>query len=180
MSERELVLYGHPALRKKAETVDEITDEIRELVEDMTRVMYEERGIGLAANQVGMPLRVMVVDIPGESEGETVSLALINPRFTSTRGSTSEEEGCLSIPGIREKVKRFAAVTLSATTLEGETIEIEADDLLGRAFQHEIDHLDGILFVDRLSSMKRALLKRQLADIAAGKVPKESEKQEAG
>ncbi len=174
MPKRELVLYGDSVLRWKAEPVAEVTDEIRGLVEDMYRVMYEEGGIGLAAPQAGVSLRVFVIDVPGETEGESVRRAFINPRILSSRRVAFEEEGCLSLPGIREKVERAANVTVAATDATGEPFEMEASDLIARVIQHELDHLDGILFVDRISSIRRSLLKRQLADIAAGKVPKEN------
>jgi peptide deformylase len=175
---RTLVLYGDPVLKRRAEEVTVFDDALEELVRDMYRIMYEEQGIGLAGPQVGESRRVFVVDVPGDEDDERVSFAVINPEITERIGTETEEEGCLSLPGIREKIKRPARIVMTFQDETGERYEVEADGLLARALQHENDHLDGILITDRIPSMRRALLKRQLADIAAGKVPKESERPE--
>jgi peptide deformylase len=171
---RDLLLYGDPVLRRKAEPVREITDDIRELVREMKRIMYEERGVGLAAPQVGALQRVFVLDVPGDDNAAPTRLTAINPVIVAAHGESNEEEGCLSIPGIRERVRRPERIVAEALDLDGRRYTIEAGDLLSRAFQHELDHLDGVLFVDRLPSVRRSLLARRLADIAAGKVPKDS------
>ena len=159
--------YGDPVLRKKAEPVASVDPGIRALIEDMFDTMYRERGIGLAAPQVGVSQRIFVVDVEGE-DGERVKLALVNPRMARTEGSMVGEEGCLSIPGIHADVKRHAEVTFEALNERGEPVTLRAEGLLARALQHELDHLDGILFIDRLSAIRRKLLEPKLARIQGG------------
>ena len=159
--------YGDPVLRKKAEPVASVDPVIRALIEDMFDTMYRERGIGLAAPQVGVSQRIFVVDVEGE-DGERVKLALVNPRMARTNGSMVGEEGCLSIPGIHADVKRYAGVTFEALNEKGEPVTLRAEGLLARALQHELDHLDGILFIDRLSAIRRKLLEPKLARIQGG------------
>ncbi|MFW6330478.1 MAG: peptide deformylase [Gemmatimonadota bacterium] len=151
----EIRLMGDPVLREEAVDVPAVDDGIRALTRDMFDTMYESDGVGLAANQVGVTRRVIVVD-PRE-EG-VPPRALVNPRVVST-GSEMEraEEGCLSIPGIREVVERKAQVVVEALDLDGEPIRIEAEGLHARVLLHEIDHLDGVLFLDRLSPLKRKM-----------------------
>jgi peptide deformylase len=173
---RGLVLYGDPVLRKVAQPVTDFDEDLKELVGDMYRIMYEEQGIGLAGPQVGDLRRVFVIDVPADEETERVRLTMVNPEIVERTGKSLDEEGCLSIPGIREKVERPGQVTVRFQDETGEEYEAEATDLVARAILHENDHLDGILFVDRISAIRRSLLKRQLADIAAGKVPRESER----
>ncbi len=173
---RDLVLYGDPVLRKIAEPVTSFDDELRELVDDMFQIMYAEDGIGLAGPQAGDSRRVFVIDIPADDGEDGVRLVMVNPEIEHVGRKVTAEEGCLSIPGIRENVERPEGVRVRFRDAAGEPHELEAKGLLSRAIQHENDHLDGVLFVDRLPSMRRALLKRALADIAAGKVPRESER----
>jgi peptide deformylase len=142
--------------------VDEGT---RELIEDMFETMYAEGGVGLAAPQVGETVRIIVLDGDIDRYGE-VRIALVNPVITWHEGEVEEEEGCLSIPEIREKVRRWAKVRATGLDPEGHAVEIEAGDLLARAIQHEIDHLDGILFIDRLSSLKKDLVLSQWRKIS--------------
>jgi peptide deformylase len=172
---RTLVLYGDPVLKRRAEPVTVFDAALQDLVRDMYRVMYEEQGIGLAGPQVGESKRVLVVDVPGDEGEERATFTVVNPEITRRAGTESEEEGCLSLPGIREKIKRSLEIVMTFQDETGETYEIVAEGLLARALQHECDHLDGILIIDRIPAMRRALLKRQLAEIAAGEVPKESE-----
>lgn len=162
---------GDPVLRGEAAEVDTIDEEIRRLARDMFDTMYEADGVGLAAPQVGITKRLIVVD-PRE-EGVTPR-ALVNPRVLETSDETDRaEEGCLSIPGLKEVVERKAEVVVEAEDLDGETQRIEADGLLARVLLHEIDHLNGILFVDRVSPLKRKMLmkkwKKLQAEQAAGK-----------
>lgn len=162
---------GDPVLRGEAAEVDTIGEEIRRLARDMFDTMYEADGVGLAAPQVGITKRLIVVD-PRE-EGVTPR-ALVNPRVLETSDETDRaEEGCLSIPGLKEVVERKAEVVVEAEDLDGETQRIEADGLLARVLLHEIDHLNGILFVDRVSPLKRKMLmkkwKKLQAEQAAGK-----------
>jgi peptide deformylase len=156
MALRPLRYMGDPVLREKAAPVDEITDELRRLIADMFDTMYAEEGVGLAAPQVGISARVIVVD-PHEDGVEP--FALINPEIVAFSEETERgEEGCLSIPGLKEVVERPAEVRVEALDREGRTVAIEAHGLLARILQHEVDHLDGILFLDRVSALKRKML----------------------
>lgn len=153
MSVRPIHLLGSPFLRQRAVEVEKIDDEVRALVQDLFDTMRADRGVGLAANQIGVARRVAVVDT-----GEEPPLVLINPAIVAQEGSVTQEEGCLSIPEIYAEVTRARRVVVETTDLQGNRVRVEATDLKARAVQHEIDHLDGILFIDRLSPMKRQLL----------------------
>jgi peptide deformylase len=147
---------GDPVLRAKAKAIDAVDDDLRRLARDMFDTMYEEDGVGLAGPQVGVGRRIIVVD-PREHDIEP--MALVNPRILTAAEETERaEEGCLSIPGLRELVDRSIRVVVEALDLKGETVHIEAAGLLARVLQHEIDHLDGILFLDRVSPLKRKML----------------------
>jgi peptide deformylase len=150
--------YGDPVLRRRAREVDAVTPEIRGLVEDMTDTMYDEVGIGLAAPQVGISLRLMVVS----AEDNRGVQALVNPVIAAQGGSVTAEEGCLSLPGIFARVTRAEWVTLEALDLEGLPVSLTARGLRARVFQHEVDHLDGVLFIDRLEPMVRDRIKRRI------------------
>jgi peptide deformylase len=155
MAIRPLVILPDPALRLVSEPVTEITDEIRKLAEDMLDTMYEAPGVGLAAIQIGVTKRIVTMDV-SKSETERQPLVLINPEILwSSEEKRSYEEGCLSIPEYYEEVERPDRVRFRYTTLEGETIEREADGLMATCVQHEIDHLNGVLFIDYLSKLKR-------------------------
>lgn len=153
--------YGDPVLRKKADPTAAPTAEIQDLVESMFDCMYREAGVGLAAPQVGISSRVFVIDVPDDS-GERIKRAFVNPVIVERSGTTVGEEGCLSIPGIRADVKRAARIVVEATDENGTPFRLAAEGLLSRAVQHETDHLDGVLFVDRLSAIKRKLLEGRL------------------
>jgi peptide deformylase len=156
MSVRALRFMGDPVLREKAAPVEEVTDEIRTLIADMFDTMYAEEGVGLAAPQVGVSSRVIVVD-PRDDDIEP--FALVNPGVVELGTElVRDEEGCLSIPGLKETVERPATVKVEALDREGRPITIEAGGLVARILQHEVDHLDGILFVDRVSALKRRML----------------------
>lgn len=159
---RTLRYYGDPILRAKAVPVTAFTPELRDLVEGMFECMYREEGIGLAAPQVGEGLRVFVLDVPEEEAAPRVRRAFVNPSIVEKTGSATREEGCLSIPGFRADVKRAARVVVDALDENGAPFRLEAEGLLARAIQHETDHLDGILFVDRLSAIQRKLLEGKL------------------
>ena len=149
---------GSKILREEAAPVEAVTEETRRLIRDMFDTMYHAEGIGLAGPQVGVSQRVLVVDVTNEDESRHVH-ALINPVIVASSKATGKAaEGCLSIPGMEEKVTRPVHVTVEALSPEGDTVCIEADDLLARALQHEVDHLDGVLFIDRLSPLKRGIL----------------------
>jgi len=157
--------YPDPVLRQECSAVVEIDDEVRQLVADMIETMHDAPGIGLAAPQVGVARRIAVIDL-GVGENEDELLVLINPEIVSESGRASDSEGCLSIQDLTEKVTRPEFVTLRATNLEGASFELEADDLLARAIQHEVDHLDGILFIDHLQGLRRERAKRRLRRLA--------------
>lgn len=167
MARREIVLLGDPVLRKEAVEVESFDDDLRALVRDMFETMYHAEGIGLAAPQVGLSKRVLVVDLRRD-EGVDERLALINPRIVWHSDDTDKQpEGCLSMPGLEEVVLRPWAVRVEGFDPEGNEIEIEADDLLSRCLQHEIDHLDGVLFSDRVSPLKRRMLMKKWKKLQA-------------
>lgn len=156
MSIREIRYLGDPVLREKAIPVQEVTDEIRTLIADMFDTMYAEEGVGLAAPQVGVGRRVIVIDPRDEA---VEPFALLNPQIVEfSEDRERDEEGCLSIPGLKEIVERPRSVRVEGLDREGHSVSIAADGLLARILQHEVDHLDGILFVDRVSAIKRKLL----------------------
>ena len=150
--------YGDPLLRRKAQAVREVTPEIRRIVDDMIETMYDEVGIGLAAPQIGVSLRLMVVG----DEKNREARALVNPVIAEQGGKITAEEGCLSLPGIFAPVTRAEWVRLEAQDLDGAPVSIKAKGLAARVFQHEMDHLDGILFIDRLDTMSRDRIKRRI------------------
>lgn len=153
-------IYPDPVLRRHAVPVERIDRGIRKLIDDMAETMYDAPGIGLAANQVGKTLRVIVIDLQKE-DYEYGLIALVNPRIVARSGTIIWEEGCLSIPDYCSEVKRSERVTVEGLDPEGRHVEIEADGLLAVALQHEIDHLDGRLFIDHLNPIKRDLFKRR-------------------
>jgi len=153
----EIKEYGEPVLRGKALPLKEITPEILNLIKDMAETMYTDSGVGLAAPQVGVSKRIIIID--GEEDGLIV---LINPMIVKSEGEVVAEEGCLSVPGIYSKVKRSSKVTVKALNENGDSIEITKESLTARALQHEIDHLDGILFIDRIGRMERQMLLNKL------------------
>ncbi|MCA9016135.1 MAG: peptide deformylase [Planctomycetaceae bacterium] len=167
MAALQIVNYPHPALRWKSKLIKSISPELRDTVKMMFDLMYEARGIGLAANQVALPYRLFVINLtsdPNETEEEFV---FINPEITKRKGITEGEEGCLSLPQLYGDVKRSEEITVEAYDLEGQLFEITLDDLAARAVQHEIDHLDGIMFPDRMVENKRVELDALIADFEA-------------
>lgn len=161
MALRPIVKWGEAVLHAPSRPVAEIGAEVQALVSDMIETMYAAPGIGLAAPQLGVPLRVIVVDLSvGEDKGQLITL--INPELVEREGEQCHDEGCLSIPGFGGSPLRPARVVASGLDLEGQQRSYTASGLLARAFCHEIDHLDGLLFVDRLSPLKRDLMKRKL------------------
>lgn len=157
----EIVKYPDPVLERPAEPVTEFDDALQQFVDDMFESMYAAKGIGLAAPQVGVSKRLTVIDLSFQEHPED-KIVLINPEIIVREGKQYEEEGCLSLPDIREKVSRAAKVTVRAQDVKGEWFEIDGEELLSRAFQHEIDHLDGILFFRRVSALKRDLILRKI------------------
>ncbi|MCH2488467.1 MAG: peptide deformylase [Erythrobacter sp.] len=177
MALREVLQFPDARLKRKSEPITEITDAHRELASDMCDVMYDEPGIGLAAPQVGVPIRLIVVDTEWNDEGnDRDALVVINPELVQPEGSLTWNEGCLSVPDYTADVDRAQRVTVFGTDLDGNPIEEHAEGLRAVCFQHEVDHLDGILFIDRISRLKRSLYvkkrKKQLAQ--------EEEEAEAG
>jgi peptide deformylase len=167
---RPIRIYGDPVLREKALEVGGVDDSLRTLIADMRETMQAYHGVGLAANQVGVLQRVLVVDVPLDDE-RRAQLAIVNPLIVSRSGSDSNEEGCLSIPGIYDDVTRAQRVTVRGLDERGAPIAFEAEGYLARALQHEVDHLDGVLFTDRLSLLKRQFLRRALDALARGELP---------
>ncbi len=158
---RSILTYGQPILRQEARPVRSIDGELQQLIDDMVETMYAAPGVGLAANQVGSLQRVFVAN-PSEDHDPGKLLVLINPELVECDGEIAAEEGCLSIPDFREEVRRARQVLLRGLDRNERPVEIEAQDLLARILQHELDHLNGILFVDRLSPAKRDILLRKL------------------
>lgn len=161
----EIIKYPDPFLKTKAEPVAAVDESVRKLIDDMIETMYSARGIGLASVQVKDPRRVIVLDVPTEDDEERVKgknlLALVNPEIVYSEGESVYEEGCLSLPGINADVERAAKVRVKALDRDGNPVEIDASGLLAIALQHEIDHINGILFIERLSRLKRELVKRK-------------------
>lgn len=159
MAKREILHFPDPRLRLRAEPVAEVDDEIRTLVDDMFETMYEAPGIGLAATQINVQKRVLVADV---SDDQSAPHALINPEILETSGEEEMDEGCLSVPGFYEKVQRADRIRVRALGRDGQPFELDIDGLLAVCIQHEIDHLDGKLFVDYLSSLKRSRIRKKL------------------
>jgi peptide deformylase len=171
MALREIRKFPDPVLRRKTDRVTSINGTIERLIDDMVETMHAAPGVGLAANQVGVSLQVAVIDLSTREEKEKRHplLVIINPEILSQQGSVVEEEGCLSIPEYAEKVKRAAKVKVRAQDRTGNVFELEAEGLLAKALQHEIDHLNGLLFIDRLSPLKKSVFKRRLKKMALEK-----------
>lgn len=159
---RKILKYGEPVLEQVAEPVADFqSPELHKLITDMWDTMYAAKGVGLAAPQVGVRQRVLIIDT-SVGEDESKKIVLINPEITSKEGKQSGEEGCLSIPGFRELVTRANQVEVRAQNEKGETITLSGDELLARAFQHEVDHLNGVLFINHLSTLKRDIIRRKI------------------
>ncbi len=163
MALREIRTYPDPVLRNKTSRVERIDSALDRLIKDMVETMHAAPGVGLAANQVGVPLQLAVIDLSSREEQEQRHplLVIINPEILSMEGSVLEEEGCLSVPDYSEKIKRAVRVKVRAQDRTGKQFELEAEGLMAKALQHEIDHLNGLLFVDKLSPLKKSLFKRR-------------------
>ncbi|MGA2588384.1 MAG: peptide deformylase [Bryobacteraceae bacterium] len=161
-----IVKYGNPVLEREAEEVTEFdTPELHQFLEDMFESMYAAKGVGLAAPQIGFSRKIAVIDI-SNAENPADKLVLINPRILRVEGKQEGEEGCLSIPGFREQVKRGKRVTVRAQNVKGEPFEKTGEDLLARAFLHETDHLYGKLYISHISALKRDLIRRKVRKMA--------------
>ncbi len=166
-----ILTYPNPLLKRISRPIETIGEEIRALAADMAQAMYEAEGIGLAAPQIGEAIRLVVVDITGPEKREGL-MTLVNPRLTPVPecGEVESEEGCLSVPEFRAKVRRSAKVRLEASDLDGAPVDIVAEGLLAICLQHEVDHLDGTLFIDRISRLKRSLYDAKVRKrLAAGR-----------
>lgn len=161
MSVQTIRIYPDSILRKKSESVDELSDLIQKLADNMIQTLKWANGVGLAAPQIGELLRVIVLD-PGVEDSSKKPLCIVNPEIVEEEGVQTGEEGCLSIPGIYERLERPSSVLVKGISVEGKPIALELRNILARAISHEIDHLDGILFIDRLSPLRRTLLKSRL------------------
>jgi peptide deformylase len=159
MAKLEILYYPDPRLRNKARPVELVDDKIRQLVDDMLETMYAAPGIGLAATQVNVAKQIIVIDL---SENKDQPLCLINPMILQASGEEETEEGCLSVPGVYETVKRAESIEVRALDRQGEPFEMQVNGMLAVCIQHEIDHLDGKLFVDYLSQLKKLRIKKKL------------------
>lgn len=158
-----IVEYPHPTLRHKSKPVQRVNKALRAIVAEMFELMYEANGIGLAANQVDLPFRLFIVNLAAKKdEGE--ELVFINPVVSNKKGSDEKEEGCLSLPGVYAPVKRPETVTFNAYNLKGEELEADLDGLMARVVQHETDHLDGVMFTDKLSTTNAMTVKEEVAE----------------
>lgn len=164
MSSLEIVLHPHPALRWKSKEVSRIDAELRAMVEDMFALMYASRGIGLAANQVGLPYRLFVINPSGDKDDKDQEFVFINPQITRRNGSETDEEGCLSLPEVFGPVTRAAKIIVDAFDLDGQQFELELEDLPARVVQHEYDHVEGIMFTDRVPPAALQKIQPLIAD----------------
>ncbi len=164
MAIKEIITYPHPVLREKAKKITEFDDELKQLAADMGETMYNAPGVGLAANQIGLAVQMVVVDVSKEKD-EKKFIALVNPVLSEGEGSEIDEEGCLSVLEYQAKVKRFRKIKVTAQDLEGREMEFTAEDRFARIIQHEVDHLNGTLFIDRISRLKLSLYKKKLKKI---------------
>ena len=160
-----IIKYPHPTLRHKSKPLRRVDAELKKIIHEMLDLMYSDRGIGLAANQVDLPYRMFVMNLEADPSAKDQEFVFINPVITNRRGTVENEEGCLSLPEIYAPVKRSEKVVLSAYTLAGEEVRCELSGMFARAVQHEYDHLDGVLFVDRLSDSGELAVKEALAEL---------------
>ena len=168
MALREIVTYPAPVLREKAVKIEEFDDALRKLAEDMAETMYAAQGVGLAGNQIGIARQIVVVDI-STGEGERQYIVLVNPVISEGTGNIPDQEGCLSVVEYSAKVDRFRKIRVTAQDPEGKELDFIAEDRFARIIQHEVDHLHGTLFIDRISSLKRSLYKKKLKKILKNK-----------
>lgn len=170
MSIKKIYQYPEPVLRKETKRVETFNDELAQLARDMAETMYDAPGIGLAAPQIGESIKLIVVDTSrGDEEEERAFLALVNPEIVAHEGNQIDEEGCLSVPELTSNVQRYKKITVAFQNLQGEPHEISTEDRFAVVLQHEIDHLNGILFIDHLSPLKRSLYKKKVKKWLANK-----------
>jgi len=161
MAIRTILHYPDPRLRQKAQPVERITPEIERLIDDMAETMYAAPGVGLAATQIGEPHRIFIIDIAAEDEPSNL-MVFVNPEILTKVGEEVGPEGCLSFPGVSEDIKRATEVRVRAQGRDGKTFELSADGLLAVAIQHENDHLDGVLMIDRVGMLKKRIIQRKM------------------
>jgi peptide deformylase len=159
-----IIQYPHPTLRHLSKPLRRVDAELHQIVQEMFDLMYEANGIGLAANQVDLPYRLFILNLLADPKARDQEFTFINPVLTNRKGMSEAEEGCLSLPGLYGQVKRPERVELNAYTLGGQEVTLELDDLFARAVQHEIDHLDGVLFIDRLTPTGELAAREALLD----------------
>lgn len=164
MTIRKILTYPDPVLRKETEPVTVFDETLQELVKDMAQTMYDAPGVGLAANQIGVCRKLVLVDTSEEHEGKKKRqyLVLANPEIVTGEGSQMDEEGCLSVVDCTAKVKRFQKIRVRAQDIEGNPLDFEAEEFFARVIQHEVDHINGLLFIDHISALKRSLYKKRL------------------
>lgn len=165
MNPLQIVPHPHPALRRKSRELVRIDAELRDIVQQMFQLMYAARGVGLAANQVGLPYRLFVINPEGDPAQKDQELVFINPRITRKKGSDDDEEGCLSLPEIHGTVTRATELIIDAFDLTGRQFEMQLEDFPARIIQHENDHLDGVLFIDRVQPAVRSQLQPLITDL---------------
>jgi peptide deformylase len=161
MAIRTILHYPDPRLRQKALPIERVVPEIERLIDDMAETMYAAPGVGLAATQIGELHRLFIVDVAGEDEPSNL-IVFINPEITQKEGEQCGSEGCLSFPGISEEIKRASKITVRALNRKGEPFELTAEGLLAVAIQHENDHLDGVLMIDRMGVLKKRIIQRKM------------------
>jgi len=159
-----IIHYPHPTLRVKSEPVKAVNAALKKTVEQMLELMYENKGVGLAANQVDIPQRFFVMNLTADPKAKEQEIVFINPVISKHKGSDDDEEGCLSLPGVYAQVRRPKRIHLNAYNLAGQEVNIDLDSLVARIVQHETDHLDGVLFIDRINPLARADIKGLLED----------------
>lgn len=168
MAIKKIITFPNPVLREKAKKITTFDNELKQLANDMGKTMYDAPGVGLAANQIGIARQIVVVDVSKE-EDEKKFIALVNPVISEGEGSLIGEEGCLSVLEYETNVKRFQKIRLTAQDLEGKELDFMAEDRFARIIQHEVDHLNGILFIDHISRLKLTLYKKKLKKILKSK-----------
>ena len=162
-----IIKYPHPTLRHKSKPLRRVDAELKKIVREMLDLMYQGKGIGLAANQVDLPYRLFVMNLQSDPAAKDQEYVFINPVISRRRGTDEDEEGCLSLPEVYADVKRSEKIVLSAYNLSGEEVNFELEGLFARAAQHENDHLDGVLFIDRISPGSQLAVKESLSDLEA-------------
>lgn len=164
MAALQLITYPHPTLRHRSKPIQRVDAQLKELIDEMFEIMYEFRGVGLAANQVNLPIRLFIANPSGDKE-EGTEMVFINPVINKAKGTAEAEEGCLSLPGINAQVKRNKTLHINAYDISGREVNAEVDGFLARIIQHEVDHLDGVLFIDRLADELRRPIEEQIQSL---------------